>query len=91
MATVGDVVAKSPALVQSVMVDSSRDFDPVTAVGVPTLFVLSRGEDAEELLEGNSRSPLTVICGTPDSPVGQYGLTLRDQDGSYAYTDIENL
>ncbi|MBN2447689.1 MAG: hypothetical protein JXO22_13230, partial [Phycisphaerae bacterium] len=91
VSTVRDVVAKSSELAQSVMVDSSRDFDPITAVGVSTLFLLSAGEDAEELLEGNSRAPLTVICGTPDSPVGRDGLTLRDQDGSYAYTDIENL
>jgi ATP-dependent DNA helicase RecQ len=86
--TVRQEVAKSPALARSVMVDSSRDFDPITAVGVSTLFVLADGEDADDLLEGNSRCPLTVICGTPDSPVGRDGLTLRDQDGSY---DIEDL
>jgi superfamily II DNA/RNA helicase len=91
VATVRDVVAESPGLVQAVMVDSYRDFDPITRLGVSTLFLLSDGEDAEELLEGNSRAPLTVICGTPGSPVGRDGLTLRDQDGSYAYSDIENL
>ncbi|ORU95788.1 hypothetical protein AWB93_22690 [Mycobacterium bohemicum] len=88
---VRDIVAKSPVLMRSVMVDASGDYDPVTAVGVPTLFLLADGQDPEEFLEGNSRAPLTVICGTPDSPVGRDGLTLRDQDGSYAYADIEKL
>ncbi|MCV6970085.1 protein DpdF [Mycobacterium bohemicum] len=91
VAVVRDIVAKSPVLMRSVMVDASGDYDPVTAVGVPTLFLLADGQDPEEFLEGNSRAPLTVICGTPDSPVGRDGLTLRDQDGSYAYADIEKL
>ncbi|OBG64724.1 hypothetical protein A5702_01425 [Mycobacterium sp. E3339] len=88
---VRDTVSKSPALMQSVMVDSLRDYDPITAVGVPTLLVLADQQDIEDFLQGNSRAPLTVVCGTPDSPVGHDGLTLRDQDGSYAYTDIEKL
>lgn len=91
VALVREVVAKSPALVHSVMVDSRRDFDPITAVGVPTLVLLSEGEDAEEWLEGNSRAPLTVICGAPDSPIGRSGLKLSDQDGSYPLADIEEL
>jgi ATP-dependent DNA helicase RecQ len=85
------VVAKSQGLVQSVMVDSLRDFDPITAVGVPTLILLSEGEDADEWLDGNSRAPLTVICAAPDSPVGRSGLTVIDQDGSYSLADIEEL
>jgi ATP-dependent DNA helicase RecQ len=89
--TVRDVVAKSQGLVQSVMVDSLRDFDPITAVGVPTLILLSEGEDADEWLDGNSRAPLTVICAAPDSPVGRSGLTVIDQDGSYSLADIEEL
>ncbi|WP_304440335.1 protein DpdF [Mycobacterium sp. E3339] len=91
VAMVRDTVSKSPALMQSVMVDSLRDYDPITAVGVPTLLVLADQQDIEDFLQGNSRAPLTVVCGTPDSPVGHDGLTLRDQDGSYAYTDIEKL
>jgi ATP-dependent DNA helicase RecQ len=85
------VVAKSPALVHSLMVDSLRDFDPITAVGVSTLILLSEGEDADEWLDGNSRAPLTVICGAPDSLVGRSGLTLSEQDGSYPLADIEEL
>ncbi len=88
---VREVVAKSPALLHSLMVDSRRDFDTITAVGVPTLILLSAGEDAEEWLDGNSRAPLTVICGAPDSPVGRSGLTLSEQDGSYPLADIEEL
>ena len=86
-----DVVAKSPTLLHSVMVDSLRDFDPITAVGVSTLILLSDGEDAEEWMDGSSRAPLTVICGGPDSAVGRSGLKLIDQDGSYSFADIERL
>lgn len=89
--TVHGVVAKSLSLRQSVMVDSLRDYDPTTAVGVSTLILLSDGEDAQEWLNGSSRAPLTVICGAPDCPVGHSGLTLRDQDGSYPAADIEEL
>jgi len=88
---VREVVRKSPTLVHSVMVDSLRDFDPVTAVGVATLIVLTEEEDAEEWLNGSSRAPLTVICGAPDSAVGDSGLTLSEQDGSYPLQDIEEL
>lgn len=89
--TVRNVVAKSASLRQSVMVDTLRDYDPTTAVGVPTLILLPEGEDAEEWLNGSSRAPLTVICGAPDTPVGRSGLTLRDQDGSYPAADIDEL
>lgn len=91
LASIRDIVSKSPTLVRSVMVDSVADFDPITAVGVPTLIVLASREDAEEWLQGNSRSPMTVVCGTADTPVGNTGLVLRDVDGCYAYSDFENL
>lgn len=89
--SVRDIVTKSPTLVRTVMVDAVGDFDPITAVGVPTLILLAPGEDAEEWLQGNSRAPLTVVCGTADTPVGQTGLVLREVDASYAYSDFENL
>jgi hypothetical protein len=89
--TVRDVVAKAEGQVHSVAVDSLHDFDPVTAVGVPTLILLSEGDDAEEWLNGSSRAPLTVICGAPDAPVGRTGLTLSEQDGSYPLADVEEL
>nr|WP_170981128.1 protein DpdF [Mycolicibacterium sp. CR10] len=89
--TVRSVVAKSLSLRQSVMVDTLRDYDPTTAVGVSTLILVSEGEDVEEWLNGSSRAPLTVICGPSDSPVGRSSLTLRDQDGSYPAADIEEL
>lgn len=88
---VRDAISKSPALVNSVMVDSTRDFDPITATGVSTLALLTVGDDAAEWLDGNSRAPLTVICGAPESPVGCSGLTLGEQDGCYSLTDLEEL
>ena len=84
-------VLKSPALVNAVMVDSTRDFDPITAVGVSTLVLLGVNEETEEWLDGMSRAPLTVILGASDSPVGRSGLTLSEQDGSYPFADIDEL
>lgn len=89
--TVRSVVGKSASLRQSVMVDTLRDYDPTTTVGVSTLILLPEGEDAEEWLNGSSRAPLTVVCGAPHSPVGRSGHTLRDQDGSYPAGDIDEL
>ncbi|UPK63605.1 DEAD/DEAH box helicase [Rhodococcus pyridinivorans] len=88
---VRDAVLKIPTLVNSVMVDSFHEFDPITAVGVSTLILLQTSEDPAEWLDGLSRSPLTVICGDPHSPVGSSGLTLREQDGSYPLADIDEL
>lgn len=89
--TVRSVVGKSASLRKSVMVDTLRDYDPTTAVGVSTLILLPEGEDAEEWMNGSSRAPLTVICGAPHSPVGRNGQTLRDQDGAYSAADIDEL
>lgn len=91
LASVRAIVSKSPTLMRSVMVDSVADFDPLTVVGVRALILLAPGEDADEWLQGNSRAPLTVVCGAADTPVGKTGLVLRDVDGSYAYADFENL
>ncbi|WP_081631653.1 protein DpdF [Nocardia sp. 348MFTsu5.1] len=84
-------VAKSPALVNSVMVDSMRDFDPIATTGVSTLVILAASDDAENWLDGLSRSPLTVVLGASTSPVGRSGLTLSAQDGCYSLADIDEL
>jgi hypothetical protein len=86
---VREAISKSPALVNSVMLDACDDFDPTTAVGVSTLALLPGGQDLEDWLEGNSRAPLTVVCGVPDSPVGS--LKLSEVDGSYPIAIIEEL
>lgn len=86
---VREVIVKSPALSNSVMLDACDDFDPTTAVGVSTLALLPGGQDLEDWLEGNSRAPFTVVCGAPDLPVG--GVTLSEVDGSYPIAIIEEL
>jgi hypothetical protein len=86
---VREAITKSPALVNSVMLDACDDFDPTTAIGVSTLALLPGGQDLEDWLEGNSRAPLTVVCGVPDSPVGS--LKLSEVDGCYPIAIIEEL
>jgi hypothetical protein len=89
--TVRGAVAKSQALTHAVMVDSIDEFDPLTTVGTSTLVFLPAGADPADWLEGNSRSPLTVVCGAGDLPVADGALTLKDQDGSYPLKDIEQI
>lgn len=78
-------------LARAVMVDRLSDYDPVTAVGVPTLILLGPSEDADEWLPGSSRAPLTVLCGAPDLPVAGATQRLIEQDGAYGLADIEKL
>jgi ATP-dependent DNA helicase RecQ len=89
--TVRGAVAGSQALTQVVMVDSIDEFDPLTTVGTSTLVFLPATADPADWLDGNGRSPLTVVCGTSDLPVADGSLTLNDQDGSYPLTAIERL
>lgn len=84
-------IENSPALISTVMVDATGDFDPITTVGVPTVVLLSDGEDAEDWIEGVSRAPLIVIIGSPNSTVGDSDLRLSEQDGSYTLTEIDSF
>jgi len=79
------------SLEHPVMVDSSADFDPVTAVGVPTLIFIPTGSDPLTWLDGSARAPLTVLCGLVDAPVGDGPATLAQQDGAYTLADLERL
>lgn len=84
-------IEKSPALINTVMVDSMNEFDPISTVGVPTVVLLSDGEDAEDWIEGVSRASLTVIIGSPSSTVGEGDLRLSEHDGAYSLTDIDSF
>jgi len=78
-------------LARAVMVDSLAAFDPITAVGVPTLILLSADADPTEWLEGSSRSSLMVLCGSGEAPVAGGPATLAEQDGAYSLADLERL
>jgi hypothetical protein len=86
-----DALPAPETLAQAVMVDSIPSFDPVTAVGVRTLVLLSPTCDPTDWLEGSSRAPLFVLCGPGDLPVGAGLATLAEQDGAYTLSDIERL
>lgn len=91
---VASVLAALPApdsLEHPVMVDTAADFDPVTAVGVPTLIFIPAGSDPLAWLQGSARAPLTVVCGPADAPVAGGPATLALQDGAYTLADLERL
>lgn len=75
---------------RTLMVDDLETFDPVLAIGVPTLIVLGTKVDSSRWLQGSARSPLFVILGTRDTAVG-IESTLFNQDGSYTLADLERL
>lgn len=86
-----DALPSPETLAHAVMVDSLAQFDPVTAVGVPTLAFLLPEVDPTEWLKGSSRAPLMVLCGLGDLPVAGSSATLADQDGAYSLADVERL
>ena len=93
-AIMSSVTAALPApdtVARALMVDPLEGFDPVTAVGVPTLVLLPAGSDAADWLDGSSRSPLVVICASGELVQGDLMTDLSTQDGSYSLADVERL
>jgi hypothetical protein len=86
-----DALPSAETLTHAVMVDRLAAFDPVAAVGVPTLVFLPHDDDPTEWLEGSSRAPLMVLCGSGDLLVAGGPATLADQDGAYSLADVERL
>lgn len=78
-------------LAQAVMLDRLSEYDPVTALGVPTCIMLDPARDPAEWLPGSSRAPLTVLCGPPGLAVNGGTQKLIEQDGAYELADIERL
>jgi hypothetical protein len=82
-----DALPAPDSLEWPLMVDPLRRYDPFLSVGVPTLVVLSPGDDPSDWLQGSARSPLYVVFGTDRDG----GAGLRDVDGSYDLADLERL
>lgn len=74
-----------------VMVDCAEDHDAISSIGVPTLVLVEPGSDPSPWLDGNPRTPLTVVVGQAAALVGAGSATLADQDGFYRRTDLERL
>jgi ATP-dependent DNA helicase RecQ len=73
------------------MVDRAEDHDPIVTIGAPTLVLLEPGSDPSRWLDGNPRTPLTVVVGRASTVVGSGSATLADQDGFYHRSDLERL
>ena len=73
------------------MVNSLRDFDPLTEVGVPTLVIVDEGIDPEPLLDGSARSSLFVVLGPSDLRVGPSGRPLIGSDLVFRLGDLERI
>ena len=91
MSAVMSALPHPDSLEHPLMLDPLEHFDPVSAVGVPTLLLLPAQADPGEWLEGSARSPLMVLCGPGEAPVRGGPTTLAEQDGSYALADVERL
>ena len=72
------------------MVDSLEEHDPLLAVGVPTLVLLSAADDAGPWMGGSSRSSLLIVCVDAQQAVGGEESFL-DLDGCYTLADLERL
>jgi len=87
------IAALPPVAGQSwpVMVDTLIDYDPLLAVGVPTLALLPQGHEPAPWLNGSSRCPLIVVCARSGAPVAGSAGSFGDQDGCYTLADLERL
>jgi superfamily II DNA/RNA helicase len=65
----------------ALMADDIDTFDPITTVGVPTLFLIPPGGDPWPALKGNPRIPLSIVCAYEDTIVPGRSLRLADLDG----------
>jgi hypothetical protein len=86
-----DVLPPTGAQTWPVMVDELSEHDPLLAVGVPTLVLLPPGHEPAPWLDGSARTPLLVVCASPDEPVAGSGAPFKQQDGCYSIADIEHL
>lgn len=91
VAAVTAALPSPDSLLRPVMVDGASAFDPVTAVGVRTLLMLSADDDPTTWLDGSSRAPLLVLCGPGDLAVDGGPTLLCEQDGAYTLADVERL
>jgi hypothetical protein len=91
MSAIESALPHPDSLEHPLMLDSLEHFDPVSAVGVPTLLLLPAQADPGEWLEGSTRAPLMIVCGPGEVPVKGGPATLAEQDGSYALADVERL
>lgn len=72
------------------MLDSLEGHDPLLAVGVPTLVVLSAADEVGPWMEGSSRSPLLIVCVDAQQVAGGEAKFL-EYDGCYSLADLERL
>jgi len=79
----------NPDLTAPHMVDELESFDPTTSPGTPTLILLDSERDPSEWLKGSWRSPLFVLIGWKEMPVGD--LVLQDSNGFHNLSAIETF
>ncbi len=72
------------------MIDSLDEHDPLLAVGVPTMVVLSAADDVGPWMEGSSRCPLLIVCVDAQQVAGGEAKFL-EYDGCYSLADLERL